>query len=114
MAVHFSLLTFRYYIALRVDLRGAVGCLPENGFAGSNLRSREPLIAAESRGAMVDDSMTRVESSTTKPSLSTYSRNVTLPCTFSAYNAGGYLKGMILFSMIGYVSGRAVPASKPV
>src|SRR6185312_3096661 len=87
----------REYTGNRID----TGIGVPRSFAGTNLSSRDPLIAAESSGAMLDDSITRVESSTTVPSLSTYNRNVTLPCTFSAYNAGGYRNGISLFSMIG-------------
>src|SRR5665213_2255763 len=100
----------RKYTGNRIDT--GIG-VPRN-FAGSNFSSRDPLIAAESRVGIFDDSITRVESSTTNPSLSTYNRSVTLPCTFSAYNAGGYLNGMSLFSIIGYVSGLAIPASNAV
>jgi hypothetical protein len=48
-------------------------------FAGSNLRSREPFIAAESSAVKPDVSAIRVESGTIAPLLSMKMRSVTLP-----------------------------------
>jgi hypothetical protein len=70
---------------------GASGCLKYTGsrietgtgwpwvFAGSNLRSREPFIAAESSAVNPEVSAIRVESGTMVPSLSMKMRSVTLP-----------------------------------
>jgi hypothetical protein len=75
---------------------GASGCLKKTGnrietgtgcpwvLAGSNFRSREPFIAAESRALKPDVSATRVESATICPSRSMKIRSVTFPCTFWA------------------------------
>jgi hypothetical protein len=70
---------------------GASGCLKYTGsridtgtgcpivFAGSNFRSRDPFMAAESSAVKPDVSAMRVESATVDPLLSMKIRNVTFP-----------------------------------
>jgi len=62
-------------------------------------------IAAESSAVNPDVSAMRVESGTIAPWLSMKIRSVTFPCTFCAYNAGGYRNGSSLLSITGATSG---------